>query len=479
MDPIIDGKATWVALSPTTAEGCMALPFFFARNLYKDLQVPIGLVQIAVAGTTQTAWASKETLDAQKTDGPRTYTYDDCFTVAEAGLAKGKGPFKSWREFADADTAWHANPTGRWPATLEIMDYPSVLYNALVHPLAPMAMRGMLWHQGEAGPAIGYGARMVAMVDQWRKLYEQDFYFIQGSMTRFTHVSPPLAPAFEGLRSDIDEQFLLSQTLFGPDGKSALCGFVDLGNTGTHWERKDEAGRRMAQAAMTIAYGKPAAYTGPQLIESTITGATIRCRFSNVGTGLKYEPSIDGISGFILHGGSGGQQTSVWVTPQIEGTDTLVFSDPSIPAPDNIYYAWAQNPHDTLFNSDGLPAYPFRLKAANDRSEPSPISMVTIVSQVDPKAVLHLSDVHRYAYVFSFLDNKKGAGSNTVKVYLPKEWAKPGASQDGKDFPLGDITPDAQGNRFAQVQIDTNASPLVIYDASKPDALVGANTQRN
>jgi sialate O-acetylesterase len=474
MDPIIDGKAAWVPVNAQTFKDSMCMPFFFARNLYKQLQVPIGLVQIAVSGTTQTAWAAPETLDAVKVDGPHSYSYEDLFTEAEKRLASGKDPYKSWKEYAAADAAWRANPTGRPPASLNILDYPSVLYNGLVHPLAPMALRGIIWHQGEAGPFIEYGPRLVATINQWRKLYEQDFYFIWGSMTRFTNQTPPLAPIVQDLRSNIDEEFLEGQKLFGYDSKSSLCGFIDLGNPFTHWERKDEAGRRMVLAALNGAYGQKSVFTGPQLIESTITGSTIRCRFADVGSGLRYQPSIDGISGFVLQG----QGTSVWATPQIEGQDTLVFSDPAVPAPTNLYYGWHTNPHETLFNNEGFPAYAFRIaQTVEPKADAPPASLVTIVSQVDPKAALHVSEVRRYAYVFGFLDHK-GAGSNTVKAYIPKEWDKPAVAQDGKDQPAGDMTTDAQGNRFINLQVDTNASPLVVYDGSKPDALAAANTHR-
>ena len=478
MDPAVQ-KAVWTPMSPATVANSMSVPFFFARNLYQSLKVPVGLVEIAVPGTTQTAWASRETLDAVQAPGPHPYSYQDCFNEAEARLAKGPQPFKTWKDFAAANAAWHANPTGRWPGeNLSILDYPSALYNALIHPLAPMAMRGMIWHQGEAGPYVDHGKRMVAIVDQWRKLYEQDFDFIFGSMSRKTGEPPPLAPVAESFRGDINEQFLLAQRLFGYDDQALLCGFVDLGNPGTHWGRKDEAGRRMALAALDNAYGRKTVFTGPQLLDGTIEGSTVRCRFTDIGSGLQYQPSIDGISGFILQGKSNGADTSVWVTPAIDGGDTLVFSDPRIQQPVNLLYAWHSNPHETLFNKEGFPAYGFRL---NDKPFPqpqSPVQIVTVVSQTDKKSALNVSEVRRYAYVFNFLDPQNGQGTNDVKLYIPREWEKPAISQADKELPLPDMTTDAQGNRFIDLQMQASTPATVIYDSSKPDALKSANTQR-
>jgi sialate O-acetylesterase len=475
LDPTVDGKAVWEAVGPTTAGDSMCMAFFFGRSLYQDLQVPVGLVQIAVSGTTQTAWVPKDVLDAVKADGVRTYTYDDCFAAAEKSLAGGKDPVKSWADFETAMTAWKANPTGRAPLSIGVMDYPGVLYNALVHPLAPMAMRGVIWHQGEAGPATMYGARMVAAVNAWRKDFGTNFWFMTGTMTRFTIKGPPLVPAAESIRSGVNDQFALEPALFGPDGHGVMVGMLDLGNVGTHWQRKDEAGRRLALAAMDQVYGKPSVYMGPLLADSKIEGSTITCKFTNVGTGLKYTPSIDGISGFILVD----KDKAVWATPTIQGTDTITVSDPAIPSPENLYYAYYTNPHETLFNSEGLPAYSFHLKDQPVvRGKPDFELAAPVPAQTDPKAMLNISDVHRYAYVVGFLNGHGVPGPNTIKCYIPKEWAKPAASQDGKDVPLGDLTPDAQGNRFAQVTAESNGPPVVLYDAAQTDALSSANTKR-
>jgi len=476
MDPAIDGKAAWQAIGPGTVDNCMAMGFYFGRELNKQLKVPVGLVQIAVAGTTQTAWCSKDALEAAKSAGARTYTYDDCFAAAEKNLSGGKDAFKTWADYKTADAAWRANPTGRWPGSLAIMDYPAVLYNALVHPLAPMALRGMLWHQGEAGPPMDYGPRIVAMVKDWRKLYGTDFWFIYGTMTRFTIDSPPLTqtPTVESLRSGINDEFLRGQDLFGKDGNGIMVGMLDLGNVGTHWERKDEAGRRMALAAMDHAYATPSIYTGPQLVDGTINGSTVTLKFSNVGTGLKYEPSIDGISGFILQG----KDKAVWATPTIQGTDTVTLSDPAVSDPVSVLYAENNNPHETLLNSEGMPAYSFRFKSGPPIRDKPTLALATPDKLTDPKAELHISDVHRYAYVVGFLNGHPTPGPNSIKCYIPKEWAKPAAQQDGKDVPLGDLTPDAQGNRFAMISAESNGPPVVLYDASHPDALASANTKR-
>lgn len=475
VDPLLGGKAAWEILGPKTVEDSMCMAFFFGRDLFKELNVPVGLVQVAVGGTPQTAWTPKEALDAVKAEGARTYTYDDCFDASEKGLAAGKDPFKSWAEYKAALDAWKANPTGRAPGSLAVMGYPSVLFNAMVHPLAPMAFRGMIWHQGEAGPPTLYGQRMVEMVKSLRKLFDDNFWFITGTMTRKTMTGPPLIPATESLRGGINNEFALEEKLFGPDGRGIMVGMLDLGNVSTHWQRKDEAGRRLALAAMDHVYGKPSVYTGPTLIDSKIEGGNVTCKFSNVGTGLKYVPSIEGISGFVLMG----KGKVAWGTPVIQGTDTVVVSSPEVPEPENLFYAYAGNPHETLFNSEGMPAYSFRLKEQlAPRDKPTVELAEAVAPMSDAKTMLNISDVRRYAYVVGFENGHPTPGPNTIKCYIPKEWQKPAAQQDGKDLTLGEITTDAAGNRFVQVTAESNGPSVVLYDAAQPEALASVNLKR-
>ena len=161
----------------------MSIGFFFAKRITKELDVPVGLVQVAVSGTPQTAWMARQTIESfPGEDGTANY-YEKAVKDAELKMSRSKGEFKTFADFEAKLPAWRADPgaTDRnWPGDSVITDFPAVLYNARVHPLAPFAFRGMLWHQGEAGPGGAYGRRMVAMVKQHRELFRNDFHFIFG-----------------------------------------------------------------------------------------------------------------------------------------------------------------------------------------------------------------------------------------------------------------------------------------------------------
>jgi sialate O-acetylesterase len=440
----------WTALTPSTVGSCMHSAFYFGRDLHKELNIPVGLVLVAVSGTPQRAWAAKEVLEAL--DGAKGQNEEEG-EGEEEGSSSEEGGKESKK--------------------------PSVLYNSQIHPHAPMALRGFIWDQGAAGPMFNYGIRMVAIVEQWRKLYEQDFYFIFRSVSRKTDTNPPLQPFVQNYYRTITSFTMLEGgKIFSEKGSGALVGVSDLGNFQSHWGRKDEGGRRMVLAALNGVYGIPKVYTGPQLIESSINGSTVRCKFSNVGTGLKYVPSIDGISGFVMQGTVDGKDTLVWATPKVEGTDTLTFSHPDITAPKNLFYGWNHNPHETLFNNEGYPAYCFSVGGVKTPKTDPGVKLVQKVDQSKNKTPLHISHVRRYAYVFSLVSTKGPGSAVPLKAYLPKEWEKPALMQDGKALPLGEISTGDDGNRFITVEVEPNAPYHVLYDASKPEALASADTGR-
>ncbi len=445
-EPKNEKGATWTVLSRSTVGDCMHSAFYFGRDLHKELKVPVGLVLVAVSGTPQRAWAAKEVLEALDT-GKEEDNQEGETPASEEGAKKNKEP--------------------------------SVLYNGQIHPHAPMALRGFIWDQGASGPMYNYGNRMVAIVDQWRELYEQDFYFIFRSVSRITSGSPPLAPVVQNYYRVITSFTMLDGgTIFSEKGNGALVGVSDLGDHQSHWGRKNEGGRRMVLAALNGVYGRPRVYTGPQLIESSISGATVRCKFRNVGSGLKYEPSIDGISGFVMQGTVDGKDVFVWATPKIEGADTITFSHPEIPAPTNLFYGWNPNPHETLFNEEGFPAYCFNVAGSKlPKSDPG-VKLIQGATDKKGEFKLHISHVRQHAYVFSLHARKGGANATPVIAYLPKEWKTPALSQGGKSLPLGEISTDADGNRFTTLEVTPNGPFHVLYDASKPDALSSADTGR-
>jgi sialate O-acetylesterase len=314
------------------------------------LDVPFGIILIAVPGTNQAAWMSKETLEKFPGANGKNY-YQEFLAGSEAKVAKGNGP-KTIAEYQGADERTQSR------YLLPFADFPAALYNTRLYPLAPLAIRGVMWHQGEAGPGGPYGERLVAMVKQWRELFGQDFYFIWGTLGRNTSEAPPLSPMRSGFyRSYNNVGIRKALELFGssPDAKATLVEFYDNGNNVTHWLEKAESGRRMGLAALTEVYGQKHIYTGPRAAKTKIDGAKATTWFANVGDGLVYEPSIQGIngggiSGVYLRGKDG---TVRWGNVKVVGKDAIEVSHPDIKDVETLAYGDNPNPHVTLIKTAG------------------------------------------------------------------------------------------------------------------------------
>lgn len=436
------GEQTWQALGKKNVGACMSMPYFFARELRKELQVPIGLIQVAVSGTPQTAWAAREILDSV---GP---SY-------EADLRR-------WQE--------------KYPGKKIHARFPTVLHNGQVHPIAPYAFRGLIWHQGESGPFGGHAERMKAIVDHWRKLFEQDFVYLWGALGRGTSTAPPLRPKVRLFyRSICNQQFLKAQKLFGYESNSAYVDFYHLGNNDTHWGMKHEGGRRFALAAMSLAYGKPRVFTGPQLIKHEVGPGRILLRFTRVGGGLVYRPSIDGISGFVLQNG----ERYFWIEPTVKGTDALEFKDERIKKNSNLFYAYSLNPHETLFNKDGFPASAFQMKPGRAKSpDQKSTPLVRIVKPGDAKVSLNCTHVRRNVIVI-MVTARKGKGTNRVRVAIPKEWKGVAARHKDKPVELGEPVEGNDGYITVELSVATNADAYLIYNKAKEaEALAEADLKR-
>lgn len=414
IDPATQGSASWAVCSDATAGSIFASPFFFAQRLTAERGVPVGLIQVAVSGTTQTAWCAPEVLDACAAGGVDP-SYDQALTQAEAGLVRAKAPFATWAAFEEVDAAWHADPKGRWPGGLPACQFPGVLFHAQILPLAPLAFRGALWNQGEAGPSNGYARRLHAMVQDWRKRFGHDFHFIFSSLGRGSSTPPPLEPVLGSFyRSAVTHQLGEAQTLFGDSG--TWVDIADLGNSETHWGRKDAAGRRYADAALSRVYGKSVDFSGPLLVETTAAPGRWTLRFTRSGGGLRYAASLGGATGFVLQQG----EESRWIAPVEVTADTLVFADEALDQPATIIaYGRHPNPHETLHGGSGLPASAFVAGEAAPRLGKDTAPWISLVD--GGKAKLHVAEV-RATYVVVSAIQLRGEGTATVQMTLPQEW---------------------------------------------------------
>lgn len=248
----------------------------------------------------------------------------------------------------------HPLPAGfeNWPTM------PAVLYNGMIAPLAPFAISGALWYQGEAnvGRATQYRQLLPAMIADWRAAFQQgDFPFYLVSLAAFMrHQDVPGEAGWAELR---EAQTFTARTV--PNSGLALA--IDIGDANDiHPKDKRDVGERLALWALANHYGKKLVCSGPTFAGAEEMPGALKLHFKNVDGGLVVKG--DKLGEFTV---AGADRKWFWADARIEGDAVIVSSD-KVPNPKFARYAWQANPLATLFNGAGLPAVPFRTDHASD-----------------------------------------------------------------------------------------------------------------
>lgn len=230
---------------------------------------------------------------------------------------------------------------------------PSVLYEGMLAPIAPLSITGAIWYQGEQNSPRGYQYRKIlpAMIVDWRNLFGQgDFPFYIVNLPAFTkHSETPVnGDDWTELR---ESQAITAATV----PNSCLAVTIDTGEADNiHAKDKEPVGDRLALCALAKHYGEKVVYSGPTLESVERVPGAIRLHFAHTDGGLVVKG--DKLGEFSI---AGDDRKWYWADPHIDG-DTIVVSSPSLPQPTQVRYAWQSNPAATLFNGAGLPAAPFR-----------------------------------------------------------------------------------------------------------------------
>jgi sialate O-acetylesterase len=229
---------------------------------------------------------------------------------------------------------------------------PTVLYNAMINPIAGYGIKGAIWYQGEsnAGRAFQYRDLFPKMIQDWRNKWQQgDFPFLFVQLANFMpRKTEPAEDAWAELRE------AQAMALGLPNTGMAVS--IDIGDANDiHPSNKQDVGKRLALAALKTAYGQDIPFSGPMYRSSSIDGNKVTIEFEYFYKGLSTRDGKKPV-GFAI---AGEDRKFFWADAEITENKVIVFSK-KVPNPKSVRYAWASNPECNLVNSAGLPASPFR-----------------------------------------------------------------------------------------------------------------------
>ncbi len=322
--------SNWVACSPSTIPDFSALAYCFGRELYKNLNIPIGLIQCAYGGSNAEAWVSLETartIPALKTQLDKYAQYD-----------------------------FHRDSVSKYLGMKNEFQVPTLLYNTMVHPMINFPIRGVIWYQGEANAwgSSYYTALMDSLISSWRKDWGYKFPFYTVQLAAYqTPAEFQENSNWAALRWD---QWKTSQQM----DSTGMATAVDVGNaTDIHPKNKQEVGRRLALIALKNTYGfdvvadapKPVSYRFEYKKAYITFDKKIHVRNDSVPVGFRFKDKS--------------YKRFYAATAKVVGDKTIEISVSQPLRPSAIYYNWADYPIGNIYGENNLPVLPFRTDQMN------------------------------------------------------------------------------------------------------------------
>jgi sialate O-acetylesterase len=387
--PAADLPGKWQICTPQTLgsghwgwNGFSAVGYYFARDIRQSTGKPIGMIETAWGGMPSQAFTSLSGLEKD----PEGMRYVNEHNKFVADFAKNSAVYPGlYAAYLTQLATWQAAEAKALGLKLGTIAPPSLspppgfpqkpfpprppdggpngaanLYNGMIAPLIPYAIKGAIWYQGEAnaGRAVEYRTIFGRLIKDWREKWnEGDFPFFWVQLASY---KAGVVPNWPYLRESQAQTLALPQT--------GMATAVDIGDPNNiHPIDKLDVGDRLALLARDIAYGEKRVDSGPVYNAMQPQANSIRLTFTNKGGGLLIGQApwvaphmsplpADHLVGFQI---AGADQKFVDADAKIDG-DSVVVSSPQVALPAAVRYDWANICLGNLYNKDGLPAPPFR-----------------------------------------------------------------------------------------------------------------------
>ena len=375
-----DRLQQWKPCNPKSAAETSAVSYYFGKTLHQRLGVPVGIIVQAYAGTPIEGWMP---WDIQK-DDLRSIEHKKSLDInAKRRIARGETAEKALGTFDKELVAYNAKidagetmknafrplqpPFITKPATLG-HQYPAHIFNAMIHPIRPYGIRGMIWYQGERNSknvqqAVHHGRQLEKLIRYYRSSWHEqsagnvpDDFPVQ--ITQLPSWNPPQTKPVEGLEAPWAANRESMRRLARKDASVGMAVSIDTGDAvALHPKNKKPIGVRHALLAMQQTYREDIVGRGPRYLARRVAGRTVVIEFDSIGSGLK-AARPEPLGAFAI---AGKDRRWHWASAKISG-NTVVVSSEKVAEPAAVRYAWAMNPsqRNLLYNKEGLPASPFR-----------------------------------------------------------------------------------------------------------------------
>ncbi len=334
--PEDDLYGNWVECTPKSARSFSAVAYYFGKKIHQELNVPVGLIHTSWGGSSAEAWVKSEILKAD----PDYQIYFDRQKGRELNAQPGILPLNQ-----------HS---------------PSRLYNAMIHPLIPFALKGAIWYQGESnrGEAILYEKLFPTMIKNWRDDWQQGnfpFYFVQLAPYNYD------VPIEGAMLRDAQRK-----TLSVPNTGMAVT--MDIGNpTDIHPRNKVDVGERLALWALAKDYEKKdIVYSGPLYKSISVEEKKARIYFTHTGSGLMVKGEE------LTHFEIAGKNRIFYTAKAVIDGESILVESKKVNKPLAVRYAFNNTDEPNLYNKEELPASSFRTDDWQSNTE-----TLTILSQFD------------------------------------------------------------------------------------------------
>lgn len=361
-------ERVWQVTAPENVGDFSAVAFYFAINIFKTLNVPVGIINCNWGGTSASCWMSEEYLLLD--DETRIYYDEFQNVIANQDPEVYENEFERYKqqvlEYSEKKARITIDPRNTreylaavnaiiypWPPPLGPKSFlrPNGLYHTMIQKIVPFSIRGVIWYQGETDTArpAAYGKLFSNLIRNWREDWRDPrlpFLFVQ--LPAYADQNP------EGEEWALirEQQFLVSKSV----PHTAMVVSMDCGERDDiHPTIKKPIGERLALQARAKVYGEDVECSGPVFVQKKIIGTRIVLDFEYVGQGLVAKDG-GSLHGFQISGADGVFFTA---TSEIKGDTVEVYRE-GLTDPRQVRYLWANYAEGNLYGWNGLPAMPFR-----------------------------------------------------------------------------------------------------------------------